>query len=447
MLRHLVAASALLLGCNSILGVQDRYLEEPLPMDGQGGTPPIDDCLPDASETRTGFIQVDGLLDVADAMIDRFETIESDFQSSMLVMASALGVDTTDGYSGALVDAVLAALTDQVAASTEHGVSVFLPELRCRVDYPLVLAQQNLCEGQSGCDTSSESTELSCQGLCHGQCEGRCDGCRAPIDGRCMGACVGTCTQDFPQACDGSCQGTCSGTCTALDRDGNCDGSCDGDCGGDCELFQAGGCAEECKGTCDTIVNGKCLGLAQCHGTCDSPVPGAQVACKGECVGRAVPIPGDPECELAPLCKLQSSLLGTMRMTCDPIDIVERHTLRETLTPAEKVKFESRVTSVIATSRNILNGLALVEIIAAGQLVGRMLTDPPPYDVTYNALKDIADHAERGQPIPGVPDDCASEIGPYVASTVLTLEELKPRGTDLVGDQLKFVLALQSGFR
>jgi hypothetical protein len=123
---------------------------------------------------------------------------------------------------------------------------------------------------------------------------------------------------------------------------------------------------------------------------------------------------------------------------------------RATRSAAEKVKFESRVTSVIATSRNILNGLALVEIIAAGQLVGRTLTDPPPYDVTYNALKDIADHAERGQPIPpipGVPDDCSSEISPYVASTVLTLEELKPRGTDLVGDQLKFVLALQSGFR
>jgi hypothetical protein len=445
MLRRAVACCALLLGCNAILGVQDRHLAED--EQGQAGSPPLDECLPDASPTRTGYIQVDGLLDVADAMIDRFDNVESDFQSSMLVMAAALGIDTPDGYDSTLVDQVLAVLAADAATYTEHGLSVFVPELRCRADELRALEQQNSCEEQSGCDTSTLSTELSCQGLCQGQCAGRCDSCREPVDGRCLGSCIGTCTLKVAQACAGSCHGTCSDTCVALDRNGDCEGSCEGDCSGVCEFFAPGSCADDCKGLCETGVSGKCLGDAECYGTCDSPVRGTQVACTGDCTGRAVPIPGDAGCALADACKLQSSLLGTMRMTCDAVEIIESHTLSKTVSPAEALQFESRLKGIIGTSKDVLAGLALVEVIAAGQLVGRTLTDPTPYDLTYEALKDIADRAERGQTIPSVPEDCSSEIGAYVSATVLDLEELKPRGTDLVSEQLKFVLALESGFR
>jgi hypothetical protein len=79
--------------------------------------------------------------------------------------------------------------------------------------------------------------------------------------------------------------------------------------------------------------------------------------------------------------------------------------------------------------------------------VNTQLTNPAPYDVMYGALKDMADHAQRGQAVPGVPEGCSSEISPFVDPVVEKLAALKTRGTPLVGDQLKFVLALQAGFQ
>lgn len=438
-----------LVGCNAILGIEDRHLAKPVPSGdaGAGGMPAQVECLPDATALRTGYIQVDGLLDAADTMVDQFESIESDFQSSILVMAASFNIDTDDGYTSDLVDAVIAALAGQVTQFTEHGLSVFIPEVRCSADVARALEQQNACEEASGCDTSVPSTELECQGICRGDCSARCDSCRAPVDGRCLGGCLGSCELKVAQACPGACHGMCSGTCVALDENGDCQGSCDGDCSGTCEFFEPGGCGDTCVGECESLVNGKCESGASCAGTCDTLLREGTAACNGDCTGRAIPIPGDAECVLGELCKLQSSLLGSMRMSCQAASITEGHTIKPAAPKAAAAQFEARLTSVVATSSEILAGLAVVEVIAAGQLVGRTLTNPTPYDLTYEALKDIADRAEREQPIPGVPEECSRAIAPFVAPIVERLATLRARGTALVSDQLKYVLALQAGFR
>jgi len=101
---------------------------------------------------------------------------------------------------------------------------------------------------------------------------------------------------------------------------------------------------------------------------------------------------------------------------------------------------------VVASTPPIIAGLAVLEIIAAGQLVGVPIEATPPYQLLTNELSDIAGRAERGQSILGVPDGCEAEVSPFVEPVVEQLNALNARGVTLVGDQLKLLFALQAGF-
>ena len=430
-----------LIGCNSILGIQERHLSGDVGDAGatsSSGGGPSSACLPDATDIRTGVIQVDGLLDAADTMIAEFERVETDFHSRIEVMAGALSLDTSGGYSSELVDDVIAALSEDSVAYSHYGVAVFIDEVECRVDVEMALEQQRRCEAEAGCDTSVESTEVECAGLCLGDCAGPCDLCRTPSSTTCDESCLGTCQLEAAADCEGLCEGTCSGSCTAYSGS-DCAGDCDGICQGSCELFVQESCSGLCEGSCTTSSSTACPATAACIGHCEG-------ICTGDCIGRPVPIPGDPACESADHCATLASLLGAASVICDPPGVTAAFDVGEDVSAGDAAQFRARTNGVIASSPQLLAGLAVLEIIAAGQLVGVPIETTPPYQLLTSELSNIAVRAERGQQVLGVAEDCEAEVLPFVDPVVAELTALTPRGTALVGDQLKFLFALQAGF-
>ena len=113
----------------------------------------------------------------------------------------------------------------------------------------------------------------------------------------------------------------------------------------------------------------------------------------------------------------------------------------------EAAQFRARMDGVVASTPPIISGLAVLEVIAAGQLVGVQIETTPPYQLVINELSDIASRAERGQSILGVVEGCEAEVSPFVEPTVEHLNSLNLRGAALVGDQLKLLFALQAGFQ
>lgn len=435
----LFSAGALVLGCNAVLGIEERHLPDASVGGAPEGGAPSGACLPKATQIRTGVIQVDGLLDAADAISQQYLDIEKDVHSRIEVTARTMGLDTTDGYSPQLVDELIAAMQQDVAANSAEGVAVFLEQIRCHADVAATLEQQNRCEDLAGCDTTTPSSEVECDGLCLGGCAGICDECSEDVtDATCSGDCLGDCALPSGGTCDGQCEGACSGVCVGTNQT-LCDGGCDGTCTGSCQLLESSTCSGGCTGECRTESKAECPTAASCSGHCEG-------VCDGDCFGRAVPLPGDAACEWAEECALQASLVGASQGGCDVPTVEVAYDVGAGISSGDAAQFKGHMDAVVLATPQLLVDLAQLEMIAIGQVKDVQLSPTPAYALVRSALKDIASRAERGLPVSGVPEGCEAELTPFVAPTVETLDSLYDRGAALAGDQIKYLTALESGF-
>jgi len=314
----------------------------------------------------TGSAQVDGFFKALNYFQSANARISGEFQAHLDALAAAFGVECTDDLN-ACATAVKGAITADIAANADAGLSIDYVAPRCSASAQVALDAQVECTAEADVDCTPPmveggSIEVKCEGQCTGGCSGSCSGsCAVDVTGgSCTGSCEGGCDLTVAGACSGKCHGTCAGTCEVMDAQGACKGKCTGDCTGTCELAVAASCSGMCSGKCVApMAEASCEG--ECRGECD-------LNCTGSCTGKAEPPSVTaPDCDASVEadCKASASAQASASLECTPPRLEIDFAFSSKADAATRAAFSARLavlkTEIIGIIKGLVNARILVE--------------------------------------------------------------------------------------
>jgi len=341
--------------------------------------------------TISGDAKLDGFFKAVGTLGNATASVQGDFRANLEGLGVLFGAcvdkkaegdtdtDTqlcADLSIGDLELAVKGAITAEIDASVDGGLTIEYQAPACSANVSVAVDAQAQCEAKAGCEGECDpgSVEVKCEGSCSGGCTGGCSGkmeCSASVDasGKCGGTCSGSCEVEGPALtcegkctggcsvdstaeCSGTCKGQCSGECSATATDGSCAGQCTGTCTGKCEVNVDAKCDGECNGKCvATPPKGQCEGSckgeckvevkaeADCQGEvkCDGSCSGS---CSGGCEGKATPPSCHASCDASVDCNAQASAQASASLECTPPSLAISYKLNAALEGNAQAKAE-----------------------------------------------------------------------------------------------------------
>lgn len=327
----------------------------------------------------SGNAQLDGFFSAVYTIDQATAKIKGDFEGNIVALAEVYGVANVEaGYSDQLLADLKTAITADITAYVDGGISVRYQGPECKASVDVALEAQAQCEVQADCEVMADPGQVSvqCSGTCSGECSGDCTGelsCAVTTPTlNCEGMCEGSCEIMGQAACEGTCRGTCMGNCSAQDANGQCAGTCDGDCMGTCEISGEASCTGTCHGTCKVDQgSAQCTAEAKCEGSCSAD-------CSGECAGEFTPPSASAECEASADCQAQASAQANASVECTPPSLELDFAFAGGVSADAQAAFIARIGELKTRGIAILQGAANLEVLLTGMVDGEVVFEVSP---------------------------------------------------------------------
>jgi len=382
----------------------------------------------------SGNAQLDGFFSAAGALRANTLQAQFDFDTEVLAIAEAFGLQTegvvvTTEFVAMLNGVIQAEITNHTAA----GLAIRYTRPKCEASAEIAAQAQASCEASGECDIEKTPGELAltCQGMCTGQCSGTCTGELAcaveAASASCEGMCEGACTLDVAGTCEGACYGDCDQGCSLSDSEGQCIGSCEGLCTGTCKLQAASSCSGTCTGTC--LVDpgsAACTVDASCRGACEGE-------CSGTCEGSFDPPSATVDCEATAECHGQAQAQAQANVTCTAPVIELTYDFKAGLSAEQKSMFLYRLDALKTHAVVALQAGARLVAILTGEVGGQVVFEPAPI---VSLTEGIADFDPGDHDLPAGRLPC---VIPAFSELAMILEELQVTVVKTVPVQIEFL--------